>query len=101
MTTESNSGDLRWLLEPPAPGELRFAMDFGEGAELTPEMREAFEGLLRAFDAEVEGYTPSCPRKCVVVICSPDSCFLNACNPKRCWLGTHCVPEQGKPPPLM
>src|SRR5438046_10703823 len=38
--------DLRWLLEPPAPGEVHLHVAVGEGAQLTPELQEALEQLL-------------------------------------------------------
>lgn len=45
--------DLRWLLEPPAPGEVHVHVAVGEGAQLTPEVREAIEQLLtRLHEAE-------------------------------------------------
>ena len=47
--------DLRWLLEPPAPGEVHLHVAVGEGAQLTPELQEALEQLLsRLHETEFE-----------------------------------------------
>ncbi len=47
--------DLRWLLEPPAPGEVHLHVAVGEGAQLSPELQEALEQLLsRLHETEFE-----------------------------------------------
>src|SRR5262249_45450741 len=47
--------DLRWLLEPPAPGEVHVHVAVGEGTRLSPGLREALEQLLsRLHEAESE-----------------------------------------------
>lgn len=47
--------DLRWLLEPPAPGEVHVHVAVGEGTRLGPELRAALEQLLeRLHEAESE-----------------------------------------------
>ena len=61
---QDNAGDggaRRWLLGPPG-GRNSFELASGDQAEVTPEVREAIEGLLRALGAgdegaEVAGYT--------------------------------------------
>lgn len=61
--------DLQWLTQPPAPGEVRLHVALGEGAQLSPEMHDALERLVRAVQAEqqdVQGFgaalpTPSSP----------------------------------------
>jgi hypothetical protein len=60
----AGSGEPRWLVEP-RPGEAHVHIAVGEGAELTPELREALEGLASALHREeVEGYAKPqpCPR---------------------------------------
>lgn len=68
MTSE----DPRWLLEPLAPGEARIHIAVHQDAELSPSLRSAIDGLVRALhDDEVEGYAtpggggfqakPKCP----------------------------------------
>jgi len=47
MTSESREDDLRWLLSPPGPQEFHLAISVGEGTELTTEVQEAIEQLLR------------------------------------------------------
>jgi hypothetical protein len=64
----AGSSEPRWLLE---PGEARIHVAVGEGAVLTPELREALEALAGALHREeVEGYAK--PRPCPA---------LNICNP--------------------
>lgn len=57
MTSEREpTEEMRWLLEPPAPGTINLYIAVGEGTELTPEVREAVENLMRALqEAEVRG----------------------------------------------
>jgi hypothetical protein len=60
MTSESgDSIERRWLVEPPGRQELHFQVKAGDRAEITPEIREAFERLLEAFGDDVEGYKGS------------------------------------------
>jgi hypothetical protein len=67
----AGSGEPRWLLKP-RPGEVQIHVAIGEGAELTPELREALEALASALgQEEVEGYargenictTKACPER--------------------------------------
>jgi hypothetical protein len=52
--------DLRWLLEPPAPGEAHVHIAVGEGTRLTPALREALEELVRRLhEAETESESDS------------------------------------------
>ena len=49
--------ELRWLLEPPEPGQVHRHFDVAEGTELTPEATAALEALVRALaEPEVAGY---------------------------------------------
>jgi hypothetical protein len=60
MADQSNREEsIRWLLEPPEPGVIHYYLEVGEGAEVTPEFRAAFEQLLSSLDpgAEVSGHT--------------------------------------------
>jgi hypothetical protein len=74
MTSES-SGDMTWLIEPPAAGDIHFHIGLGEGTELTPKAREALEQLLAALGAQdTHGFSawgpdPNCPD--YTVDCSP------------------------------
>jgi hypothetical protein len=70
------SGEPRWLLKP-QPREAYVHVGVGEGAELTPELREALEALVDALhQEEVAGYAK--PRPCPELeICSP----LGRCLP--------------------
>jgi hypothetical protein len=67
----------RWLLEP-GPGGARIHVAVGEGAELTPELREALEALAGALHREeVEGYAK--PKPCPILhVCNP----YDTCNPQ-------------------
>jgi len=58
MTDESTSGEgIRWLLEPPAPGEVRLYIAADAQAQLTPQVREALDRLVEALEAEdVQGF---------------------------------------------
>jgi hypothetical protein len=52
--------ELRWLLEPPEPGQVHLHFDVAEGTELTPEATAALEALVRALaEPEVAGYATS------------------------------------------
>jgi hypothetical protein len=52
--------ELRWLLEPPEPGQVHLYFDVAEGTELTPEATAALEALVRALaEPEVAGYATS------------------------------------------
>jgi hypothetical protein len=51
--------DLQWLAQPPAPGEVRLHVAFGQGARVTPEIKDALERLAQAVEGEhpeVQGY---------------------------------------------
>lgn len=87
MTTQPECPEeARWLLEPPVPGEVKLSLAVGEGAEVTPELREAFEALLRALhEEEVQGYVnPGCRGLCFLrrYQCSVDyQCRIIAPSP--------------------
>ena len=73
-----NRDEPRWLLTPPAPGEAHVHIAVDEAAVLTPELREAIEGVMRALQsAEVEAYAK--PQPCPA---------LQNCTPQdsgECW----------------
>ena len=51
--------DLRWLLQPPQPGQIHLHVAVGEGTQLSPELQEALEQLLRTLqetEADVSAY---------------------------------------------
>jgi hypothetical protein len=73
----AGSGEPRWLLEP-RPGEAQIHIAVGEGAAVTPELREALEALAGAIhQGEVEGYAK--PRPCPDLLICPSQF---ACQPK-------------------
>jgi hypothetical protein len=80
MTSESREDDLRWLLSPPGPQEFHLAISVGEGTELTTEVQEAIEQLLRVTQQpDVTGFA-SCPNDTFI------------CKPRA-----NCAPEQQSP----
>jgi hypothetical protein len=80
------SGDLRWLLEPPAPGKVHLHIAVGEGVELSPEVQRAIEGLARALvEPEVAGHAL---RGCEIV-CSPFSSTPNCAKQLDICTGTY------------
>lgn len=71
--------NLRWLLTPPAPGEIHLHVDVGREARLTPEVRLALNDLLRTLEGEdVEGFRLRLGESCTGYYSGP--CFqLQAC----------------------
>ena len=93
-----------WVVEPPAEG-IRVVVECAEDAEVTPELRQALERLVRVIEnataqdeAETEGFQvfrprPKCPNACPSnTVCSPQEirdCFsyqdcriiLQPCSP--------------------
>lgn len=71
------SDESGWVVEP-AGVEIHVAV--GPEAELTPEVRQALDQLVRALEAEndveVEGFRQRCPTKCM-----PGK--FGACNPQE------------------
>ena len=62
-----------WLLEPSGRAGIYIAI--GKDAVVSPRLREAVDGLLRALEAqEVEGYMVSLGAKCAVKSCTKDNC---------------------------
>jgi hypothetical protein len=58
------SEEPRWLVEP-GPGEVNIQVAVDEAAELTPALREALDGLVKALqEEEVGGYTLPQAKKC-------------------------------------
>jgi hypothetical protein len=67
----------RWIVGPPAPGEVNIQIAVDRQAQLTPELQEALEQLVQALQQdEVEGYARPCPSR--VVTCKADG----PCQPK-------------------
>jgi hypothetical protein len=58
MTGESpGPEDRRWLVEPPGPHQIQFAIASGDQLDVTLEIQQAFERLLGALRSEdVQGY---------------------------------------------
>jgi hypothetical protein len=76
-----NEGERRWVVEPPAPGEVSFHMAFGEGVDLTEEQEAALSELMRTLetnDAEVTGLAAN--TKCSAY----STCTDKSCKPVRC-----------------
>ncbi len=74
------SEDPRWLAEP-APGAVDIHIAVHQDAELTPELRDAIEGVAKALEQEeVEGYRLKPPPK-------PCPTYTN-CNPRA-----ECAPQ--------
>lgn len=77
MSAESTDAEgLRWLLEPPAAGELHLHVAVGEGTELTPQLRAALEQLMSTLQqADVQGYMATCSPRCPMLQeCTNFSC---------------------------
>jgi hypothetical protein len=74
--------DLRWLLEPPAPGAIKLYIAVGEGTELTPEARDAIETLTRMLEEQdTQGFAAG-PRLTAAGSCSINCLILARCNPE-------------------
>jgi len=78
---DENEAGRRWVVKPPAAGEISFHMEFGEGVDLTEEQEAALSELMRALessDAEVTGHAMA--GKCTAY----SSCTDKSCKPVRC-----------------
>jgi hypothetical protein len=80
MSDDARPPDESGWVVPPGGVEIQVAV--GPEAELTPAVRDALDGLVRALesevesvDAEVEAFSRSCPTKCA----SPG---YGTCNPR-------------------
>jgi len=63
-----------WLLEPPGHGEIHLHVAVGDGARLTPELRDALDRVLGLLQTEeVRGYNIDLG-SCTTVSCRLDSC---------------------------
>jgi hypothetical protein len=88
MPRKKSRGDLRWLLEPPEPGQVHLHLEIGEGTELSPEATEAVEALMRALsEVEVSGYACSpftCPKQthapCAMLLNCPKGYSCRICS---------------------
>ncbi len=76
MTTDEGSG---WVVEPPSADTSRISINVSDTNQLTPEVRDALDALVRAMEAarsgddaqeEVEGFRARCPRR---TTCDPQS----------------------------
>jgi hypothetical protein len=82
--TNQSSGESRWLIEPPAPGEVILQIAVGEGIKVTEETQQAIEALLKQIlGGETEGYATGCYPKCAdLQSCTGYWCSsLNNCKP--------------------
>lgn len=80
MADEPREAEGTWFVEPVAAGEVRVHFATGADVELSPEIRDALDVLLRELHAEeVEGYAVDCAD-------------LNACQNFMCTLGK-CQPQ--------
>jgi hypothetical protein len=71
-------------VEPPRPNEVQFQLSVGEGLDVTDEVQQAVERLLRSLLAEeTEGYKAGCLPDC------PD---LRSCGAYRCLPLRNCQP---------
>lgn len=82
------SDDSGWVVEPASEVQIEIAV--GEDAELTPEVREALDSLLRVLESEqgeqeVEAYRRRCPSQCAAPAYA-------TCNPKG-----SCAPQVTMP----
>jgi hypothetical protein len=75
-----------WLVEPPAPKNVNFDISSGDQVQITPEVQEAFEHLVRALHGDdVQGYVaPSSPNPlcaidfhCAIAITPGPYCLWN------------------------
>jgi hypothetical protein len=98
MTSGPMGGESpRWLLQPPASGEVQLHIAVGERAELTAQTRAALEQLIRALyqqdvaDIITTACTPRCSdlRSCPKVTCTPlGNCGDLTAQP--CLIDLHC-----------
>ena len=77
MSTSDADEGSGWVVEPPSPEGATISVDFSEDSELTPDLREALERLVRALqppERDVEPFwsvpfpEPTCPTQ---ISCSP------------------------------
>ena len=81
MAGEPDPQDRGGLLEPVGADESLLHVEIGGDVELSPEVREALDTLLRELQgAEVEGFVPICP--------SLDACEGYHCA-EACGAATH------------
>ena len=74
-----SSEDTRWIIGPPGPGEVAIHLAVDEHAQLTPELRQAIDGLVEALHQdEVAGYGEVDPRVRRIVVCDPKG----SCRPR-------------------
>jgi hypothetical protein len=88
--TSGATGDegLRWLLAPPAAGEVHLHIAIGEGTELTPEVQAALDQLMAAVQQEdVAGFAA----------CWPKCSDLQNCTTMECQSLSNCKPLTQKP----
>jgi hypothetical protein len=91
MTSESGGDEeRRFLLEPPAPGEITFQIAAGNEVEVSPEVQTAFAALVETLrGGEIKGYVFSahCPNR--IIMCKPnDGCGFE--GTKQCFVDYIC-----------
>jgi hypothetical protein len=72
----------QWVVEPPAPGEVRLFVATGDGVDLTDEQQAAISALVETFEAsdpEVMGLASCSRATCPSLICRLD-CTLKSCD---------------------
>ena len=83
--SEEQQHERRWIVEPPAVGEVSLYLAGGDGVTLTPEQEAALSALLRSLevaDAEVTGHAGICdaltttPTNCIKLKCTKVTCGL-------------------------
>ena len=83
VVVAENQNERRWIVEPPAAGEVSLFLAFGEGVELSPEQEVALSELMRSLetdDAEVTGHAKCALSTCDHKSCNPVKCATFICN---------------------
>jgi len=87
----SDSNDTQgWLLRPPEPGQIHFALALGEGVELSAEARDALDLLTsELLTNDVQGFSKACPslKGCTSYHCVLGKCILDS---YPCYAHTSC-----------
>lgn len=82
MAEENAAPGSRWLLEPPAPGDINFRIRVGTDVELSPAARDALETLLAELRGEeVSGFSLNINCPSLIETCDPFTCSLTNCQP--------------------
>ena len=87
--SDEQQDERRWIVEPPAAGEVALYMAAGDGVTLTAEQEVALSALLRSLelaDDEVTGHAGVCDQ----LITTPTNCTKLKCGKVTC--GLWCQP---------